>query len=239
MIERKHIHVVTIVAALATATAGQASAQQAAERIWHGGTILTMNDQAIRAEAVAESGGKIVAVGSRAVVLKLKGPNTELIDLKGRTMLPGFVDAHGHMFVGGVQALSANLLAPPDGDVKDIASLQKVVREWMAANDAAVKKVGLVIGFGYDNASLAEHRHPNRDDLDQISNDVPIMLWHQSGHMVAVNSKALELTGMTADTPDPAGGVIQRRSGCKEPNGVFEETAAMPVLMKLLSRVGP
>ena len=226
-------------AAACLALAAPVSAQQTADRIWSGGPILTMNDAAMRAEAVAEKSGKIVAVGTAAEVMKLKEAGTQVIDLAGRTMLPGFVDAHGHMFVGGVQALSANLLAPPDGDVGDIASLQKVVRDWIAANDAAVKKVGLILGFGYDNASLAEHRHPNRDDLDQISKDIPILLWHQSGHMVAVNSKALELTGMTADTPDPAGGVIQRRSGSKEPNGVFEETAAMPVLMKLLSRVGP
>ena len=229
----------TALAAAYLALAAPAFAQETADRIWSGGPILTMNDAGMRAEAVAEKGGKIVAVGTAAEVLKLKGSDTQVIDLAGRAMLPGFVDAHGHMFVGGVQALSANLLAPPDGDVRDIASLQKVVRDWMAANDAAVKKVGLILGFGYDNASLAEHRHPNRDDLDQISKDIPILLWHQSGHMVAVNSKALELTGMTAETPDPAGGVIQRRPGSKEPNGVFEETAAMPVLMKLLSRVGP
>jgi len=225
-------------AAACLALVGPVAAQETADRIWSGGPIITMNDKAMHAEAVAERGGKIVAVGSKARVMKLKGSNTQVIDLKGRAMLPGFVDAHGHMFVGGVQALSANLLAPPDGDVKDIASLQKVVREWMAANDAAVEKVGLILGFGYDNASLAEHRHPNRDDLDQISRDIPVMLWHQSGHMVAVNSKALEATGMTAETPDPQGGVIQRRKGSKEPNGVFEETAAMPVIMKLLGRTG-
>jgi len=215
------------------------AAQEIADRIWSGGTIITMNDKAMRVEAVAERGGRIVAVGMKADVMKLRGSTTEMIDLKGRTMLPGFVDAHGHMMVGGVQALSANLLAPPDGDVKDIASLQKVVREWMATNAAAVRKVDLVLGFGYDNATLAEHRHPTRDDLDQISKDTPILLWHQSGHIVAVNSKAIEIVGTTADTPDPQGGVIRRRKDSKEPNGVYEETAAMPVLMKLVGRVGP
>jgi hypothetical protein len=227
-----------VATAAVLASALPAWAQDAADRIWSGGPIITMNDKAMRAEAVAEKGGKIVAVGSKASVMKLRGPKTEMFDLKGRTMLPGFVDAHGHMMVGGIQALSANLLAPPDGNVKDIASLQKVAREWMAANEAAVKKVNLILGFGYDNATLAEHRHPTRDDLDQISKDVPIMLWHQSGHMVAVNSKALEISGMTADTPDPAGGVIRRRAGSKEPDGVFEETAMMPVLAKLLGSVG-
>ncbi len=123
-----------------------------------------MNDRAMRAEAVAEAGGRIVAVGSKASVMKLKGPSTQLIDLKGRALLPGFVDAHGHMMGGGVQALSANLLAPPDGNVKDMASLQATLREWMAVNDAAVKKVNLVIGFGYDNvdAGRAAPSDPRR-----------------------------------------------------------------------------
>ena len=98
--------------------------------------------------------------------MKLSGPATQQIDLKGRTMLPGFVDAHGHVMGGGVQALSANLLAPPDGKVKDIASLQQTLRDWMAANEAAVRKVDLVVGFGYDHATLAEQRHPTRLELE-------------------------------------------------------------------------
>ena len=214
------------------------SAQETADRIWFGGPILTMNDKAMRAGAVAERGGRIVAVGSKASVMKLKGPNTQMIDLKGRAMLPGFVDAHGHVMAGGLQALAANLLAPPDGNVKDIASLQQTLRDWIAANNAAVKKVNLIVGFGYDNATLAEHRHPTRDDLDPISKDVPILLVHQSGHIVAVNSKALEIGGISAETPDPAGGMIRRRSGGKEPDGVLEETAAFPLLGKLLAQVG-
>jgi predicted amidohydrolase YtcJ len=214
-------------------------AQPAADRIWSGGPILTMNDGAMRAEAVAEAGGKIIAVGRKAEVMKRRGPTTQLIDLKGRTMLPGFVDAHGHVMMGGLQALSANLLAPPDGEVRDIASLQQAVRQWMAANAAAVSKVNLIVGFGYDNATLAEQRHPTRDELDRISRDVPILLVHQSGHIIAVNSKAIEVAGITADTPDPQGGVIVRRPGSREPNGVFEELAAFPVVMKLLGQVGP
>jgi predicted amidohydrolase YtcJ len=212
---------------------------QTADRIWSGGPILTMNDKAMRAEAVAEAGGKIVAVGSKASVMKLKGPNTQMIDLKGRALLPGFVDAHGHVVVGGLQALSANLLAPPDGEVKDIPSLQQTLREWMKANDAAVKKVDLAIGFGYDSASLKELRHPTREELDAVSTEVPIMIVHQSGHMGVLNSKGLELAGITADTPDPEGGKIHRRAGSKEPAGLIEETAFFPVAVKMLTRVGP
>jgi predicted amidohydrolase YtcJ len=224
------------------ATPGICSAQSAdnlAEQIWFGGPILTMNDNAMRAEAVAVANGRILAVGSKADVLKTRGSGTRVIDLKGRALLPGFVDAHGHMMVGGIQALSANLLAPPDGTVTDIASLQNVVRTFASKNGEAVKRAGIIIGFGYDNASLKEKRHPNRDDLDAISKEMPVLMWHQSGHMVAVNSKALQIIGTTAETPNPEGGVIQRREGSQEPNGVFEETAAAPVLMKLLAPVGP
>lgn len=159
-----------------------------ADTIYHGGSILTIDDAHPRAEAVAVKDGRIIAVGKKEDVLKTQSDATKLVDLGGKTMLPGFVDPHGHVFAGGIQALSANLLAPPDGDVKDIASLQQTLRDWMAANKEAVDKIQLVVGFGYDNSQLAELRHPTREDLDSISKDIPILLVHQSAHLVAVNS---------------------------------------------------
>lgn len=215
-----------------------AGAAEIADVIYHNGSILTIDDIHPRAEAVAVKDGKILSVGKKDEVFKAKGDATKLVDLDGRTMLPGFVDAHGHVMGGGLQALSANIMAPPDGDVKDISSLQTVLRAWIAKNEAAVKKIGLVVGFGYDNAQLAEQRHPTRDDLDAVSTEVPIILIHQSGHLIAVNSKGLEVGAITAKTPNPAGGVIQRGEDAKEPNGVLEETAAFPLLIKLLGRVG-
>ncbi len=218
--------------------AASASAKEVADKIWMGGTILTMNDAGMRADAVAMRDGKIVAIGKKADVMKLKGSKTRVLDLAGRTLLPGFVDAHGHVLFGGLQALSANVLAPPDGKVSDMASLKASVREWMAANAEAVKKTNLVIGFGYDPATLAEQRHPTREDLDAISKELPVILVHQSGHLFAVNSRALEIAGITAATADPQGGVIRRGKDGKEPNGVLEETAGFPVLFKLLAQVG-
>jgi predicted amidohydrolase YtcJ len=220
-------------------TAVSAAMAQPADRIWSGGPILTMNDKAMRAQAIAEAGGKIVAVGSKAQVMKLKGPNTQVIDLQGQTLLPGFVDAHGHLVLGGMQALSANLLAPPDGNVTDIPSLLQTVRDWVDANKESVAKTKLIIGFGYDPATLKEQRHPTRDELDTISTDYAVMLVHQSGHFGAVNSKALEVAGYTAATPDPAGGVIRRREGSQEPNGVLEELAFAGLAFKLLPSIGP
>ena len=216
-----------------------AGAQETADRIWFGGTILTMDDAAMRAEAVAEKEGRVLAVGSKVDVMAFKGLDTEVVDLGRRTMLPGFVDAHGHVFMGGLQAMSANLLAPPDGDVTDIASLQQTLRDWAAVNAESVETSRLIVGFGYDNAQLAELRHPTRDDLDAVSRDVPILVIHQSGHLAALNSKALEVVGYDARTEDPAGGVIRRREAGREPDGVLEETAFFSAAVKLMGNVGP
>jgi predicted amidohydrolase YtcJ len=160
-----------------------------------------------------------------------------MFDLRGRAMLPGFVDSHGHVVMGGLQALSANLLAPPDGEVTDIASLQASLSAWAEENAEIVDQVNMIIGFGYDNAQLAEVRHPTREDLEAVSTEVPIMIVHQSGHLGVANSKALEMAGIDASTENPAGGVIQRRPD-GEPNGVLEEYAFFTVLVPMLSELG-
>lgn len=227
----------TLLVALCGLTFSSAFAQKA-DTIYQNGSILTIDDARPKAEAVAVKDGRILAVGSKDDVFKTKGADTKFIDLSGKTMLPGFVDAHGHVFMGGVQALSANMLAPPDGEVKDIPSLIQALKDWTSANQKPVDKIQLIVGFGYDNAMLAELRHPTREDLDQVSKDVPVLIIHQSGHLFAVNSKALEVCGVTALIPNPAGGVIRRGDDGKEPNGVLEETAGFPVIMKLLSRAG-
>lgn len=215
-----------------------ASTQQVADSIWSGGPILTMNDKAMRAEAVAVADGKILAVGKRSEVMKLKGSGTQMVDLKGQTLVPGFVDAHGHIVVGGLQALSANLLAAPDGKVVDIASLQQTLRDWVEKNTAAVEKVKLIVGFGYDNAQLKEIRHPTKEELDEVSRDIPVLIVHQSGHLATVNSAMLKAMGYDANSKDPAGGVIQRKPGTTEPNGTLEETALFSALPVVLGRIG-
>ena len=106
---------------------GSALAEDVADTIYSGGPIITINDAAPRAEAVAVKDGRIIAAGKQSDINALRGESTQVFDLQGRTMLPGFVDSHGHVVFGGLQALSANLLAPPDGGVTDIASLQKVL----------------------------------------------------------------------------------------------------------------
>jgi predicted amidohydrolase YtcJ len=230
-----------LIVSISLATLAQAApfsvAAQDADRIWSGGPVITMNDAAMRAEAVAEKDGRILGVGTEEEVMKLRGRNTQVIDLAGRTMLPGFVDAHGHMFLGGMQALSANMLPPPDGEVSDIAKLQQTLRDWAEENPETVDSIDLIVGFGYDNAQLQEQRHPTRDDLDEVSTDVPVVVIHQSAHLASLNSKALELVGFDASTEDPQGGVIQRREGSREPNGVLEETAWGAAVPSLFGKI--
>lgn len=216
-----------------------ASAAEVADKIWLGGPILTMNDAAMRAEAVAVKDGLILAVGSKSDVMATKGEKTEVIDLGGRALIPGFVDAHGHVMMGGLQALAANMLAPPDGKVTDIAGLQQTLKDWAEANKDLVSKAKLILGFGYDQSQLKELRAPTKEELDAISTEYPVVVVHQSGHFGALNSKALELVGYTSETKDPQGGVIQRKPGTSEPNGVLEETAWISTLPKLLGNIGP
>jgi hypothetical protein len=217
---------------------GDLLASDTADTIYRGGPILTMDDAAPRAEAVAVRDGRILAVGTSDEVDEFRGAATRTVELDGRALLPGFVDSHGHVVMGGLQAMSANLLAPPDGEVKDIASLQQTLRDWMEKNADVVESTNLIVGFGYDQAQLAELRAPNRDDLDRVSSEVPIVVIHQSGHFGALNSKALAQAGITAQSEDPPGGVIRRQAN-GEPDGVLEENAFLGALVKLRGVLEP
>jgi predicted amidohydrolase YtcJ len=209
--------------------------QPAADAIYAGGAIITMNDAAPRAEALAIKDGRIIAVGSKAEVEKLRAAGTVTVDLAGKALLPGFIDGHGHVFTTGIQAASANLLPAPDGEGNSIAKIQDLLRDY--AKTEASRKFNLILGFGYDDAQLAERRHPTRQDLDEVSKDVPVLLIHQSCHLGVMNTKALELAGLTADSKDPQGGVIRREADGKTPNGVLEETAFMASAMAIFPKL--
>ncbi len=151
---------------IATATLLAATpllALEYADIIYTGGPVLTMSDAAPRAEAVAVSDGRVLAVGAQADVMRHQGKSTDMVDLAGRTLIPGFVDAHGHVFLVGIQARSANLLPAPDGEVNDITTLQRVLQQWYGDESGVFQSAGLIIGFGYDDSQLAGQRHPTRD----------------------------------------------------------------------------
>jgi hypothetical protein len=183
------------------------------------------------AEALAVKDERILAVGTKSDVRRFQGNGTKLINLGGKTMLPGFIDGHGHIVDYTLRGDSPDLSPPPVSDVSSIEQLVAKMKLAIATNPPAPGKIAL--GLGYDDSLLAEKRHPTRVDLDRISKDVPIMVSHVSGHIVAANSKALELAKITKNTPDPMGGVFQRDAKSGEPNGVCEEQAGqifMPFL---------
>ena len=213
------------------------AATETVDTLYVGGPIVTINDAQPTAEAVLVRGGRIVAVGARGdVESQAKGP-IATVDLKGRTLLPGFVDPHGHVVMVGLQALAANLLPAPDGDGNSIPALQWILRDWIGANEKIIERYGFIIGFGYDDSQLAEQRHPTRADLDAVSSDVPILIVHQSGHLGVLNSKALEAAGVTKGTPNPPGGAFRREADTEIPNGVCEEAAFFASAGKLLGRL--
>jgi predicted amidohydrolase YtcJ len=213
------------------------AASGAADLIYSGGPIVTINDAQPTAEAVAVRAGRILAVGTRQQAEATRGPGTRMVDLQGRTLLPGFVDPHGHVVMVGLQAVGANMLAAPDGEANDIPAVIRILREWVQRNESAVRRYNLIFGFGYDDSQLREGRHPTRDDLDQVSTEVPVLIIHTSSHLAAANSKALEVAGITAATPDPVGGVFRRRGGSREPDGVMEENALIAAAGPLLGRL--
>lgn len=217
-------------------SAGTDAPAAAASRatVYSGGPILTMaGDTPAYVDAVVVKAGRIAFVGRKVDAVTQAGATATHVDLAGRTMLPGFIDAHGHVSAVGLQAIAANLLPPPDGTNASIAALQATVKAWMDSSDVPTR-FGVIVGFGYDDSQLKEQRHPTRDELDAISTDLPIYVIHQSGHLGAANSKALELAGITAASVDPQGGVIRRRAGSTEPDGVLEEMAHYGVLLKVV-----
>lgn len=202
--------------------------------LYTGGPIITMEgDAAETVEAMVVRDGRIVAMGADAAMAKTAGKKAKRVDLKGRTLLPGFIDAHGHMGFVGMNAGMVQLQPPPVGNVDSIASLQTALRQWIAAGKAK----GAVIGNGFDDSQLAEKRFPTRHDLDAVSSQLPIAVIHVSGHFASLNTPMLKLVGIGAETPNPPGGVIRREADGKMPDGVLEETAMMGAL-KILTPPG-
>ena len=196
-------------------------AQSSADLIFVGDNIITMDDNV--ASAVAVIGDRISAVGSREEILAMRGETTQFVDLGARALLPGFIDAHGHF--GGVATYSAllDLSSPPVGAMENIDDIVAAIRNWIEVNN--VPAGDLVYGVGYDDSLLVELRHPNRDDLDRASTTHPIVIRHVSGHLSSANSLALANYNIGVNTENPAGGIVRRRLGTNEPDGVMEETA--------------
>ncbi len=217
-------------AGAACSALGTLAAAAPAERIIRGGPIVTVHAAQPTADAVAIAGGRIVAVGSEAEVMRHKGPATEVTDLAGKTLVPGFIDGHSH-FCALVDVQTQALCAsPPAGPCTTVADVIAQLKKIQTRRNLGPGK--FVMGFGYDPDLLAEKRAPTKQELDAAFPDNPVILVHVSGHGAMLNSKALAAYSITAATPTPPGGVIGREPGSNEPNGLVFETAFMPIFEK-------
>ncbi len=185
------------------------------------GHVLTMDREHPRASAVAMRMGRVVYVGDDAGVKAAAAPGSAEIDLAGRTATPGLNDAHAHPMSVGFALLDLDL--SPEKHAA-IADLQGLVRDAVQARPAGT----WIMGRGYDDARLAEGRHPTRADLDEMAPDHPVILIRMCHHIGAANSMALRLAGVTRETPDPDGGIFDRDEH-GEPTGVLREAALTAV----------
>jgi predicted amidohydrolase YtcJ len=185
-----------------------------ADLIINSANVLTMDPAMPSASAIAVRGQHILAVGNDEDVLNLKGANTEVVDGRGLTVTPGFIDAHSHPLLAN-EGISANV------NLRRITDVQKA----LAAQAAKTPPGHWVLGSMYDDTKFEERRPLTRWDIDEAVPDHPVYVAHRGGHTAVVNSKAIEMAGVTIDTPDPVGGRFFREDG--QLTGKIAEPSAM------------
>ncbi len=182
------------------------------------GNVITMDKKKPKAQAVLVVGDKIYKVGSDVEIKSLIDEDTEEIDLEGKTLVPGFVDCHAHPMSFGQALMAVNCRTPP------IISIKEIAHKIQEAVDKKAEEQW-IIGRGYDDFKLIEKRHPNRWDLDKAAPNNPVVITRMCGHVIVVNSRALELAGISNDSKDPEGGQIDRDTETNEPIGVLRGNA--------------
>ncbi len=212
--------------------AAPAAAQDAT--LYRGGTIITMDgDSPHMVEAVVAKDGRIAFAGDEQAARAAAGKDAAIRDLKGATMLPGFVDAHSHFAIAMQMADGLDLWDKTLPPVTDIASLQGVIRDYIARK--AIPRDGWVIVWQYDHEKLAEKRHITRAELDAVAADRKIVVLHQSLHALVANSAALAAAKLTDASEPPPGGMMLRDAdghlnGVLLEKSTFLMLAAMPQL---------
>jgi predicted amidohydrolase YtcJ len=194
--------------------------------IFTNGKINTLNNAGTTCAAVGVRHGHITALGTEAEVRNQAGTKPEVVDLKGAVMFPGFMEAHNHLPMYGYLTEGIDL-AP--GNVKKLDDVLGLVKK----ETQKVRSGTWIKGSRYAEYFLAEKRHPTRNDLDQVSPGHPVILFHTSLHACVLNSLALKEIGITRDTPDPQGGIIEKDPESGEPSGVLHDQAMMDVFNKL------
>ncbi len=204
--------------------------------LYFNGEILTMQTEKPEyVEAVVVKGDKIVFTGSQK---EAEGNfvNAKKIDLDGKTMLPGFIDPHSHFGMVSNSIGQVDLNPEPIGDVATIPDIVEKIKAYKIDNK--IPDGEWIFGWGYDDGQLKEQRHPTKSEIDAVLPNNPVYLQHTSGHMGVANSLALNKMNVSADTPNPDGGNIERMPNSKEPNGLVQETAMYPFVGNMLQILG-
>jgi len=199
-------------------------------RVFINGNIITMDSHNTIVEAVLVRDGRIVKTGTTEEIKSLIDNQESVIDLEGKTMLPGFIDAHGHFPGSGIFTLGVNINSPPIGEMTNIPQILSALK----TKAEGMEKGKWILGWGIDDTLLDEKRMIDRYELDDVSSDHPIYISHISGHIGVANSLALEKAGFNAETPNPAGGIIRKDPNTGIPNGILEEEAAFALTQMAL-----
>jgi predicted amidohydrolase YtcJ len=195
-----------------------------ADTLYTGGDILTMRGpEPETVEALVVKDGRILFVGPLAEAKAQVGPATSTVNLNGKTLLPGFIDTHGHFVYFGKNLVDADLFG-----CADVADLLARMKQQVERTPPGA----WIVGFGYQPRQMKENRTPTIEELDGVAADRPVMIVDSSGHLGAGNSKVFEVAGITADTPDPTGGSFARQADGKSLAGPMEETALNAVRSK-------
>ena len=200
------------------------SPQPVADRVFVGGAVYSVDSARSRAQAVAVREGRIAAIGSEDEVSVWIGPETQVLDLEGGMLLPGFHDAHIHPLLAGLGALEC-----PLNGLVSVEALREAIRGCLAEG---TRRGGWLVGGGWAVSLFPEGNAP-RGLLDELAPDVPVALTDENGHALWVNGEALARAGIDRDTPDPPGGVIERDPQTGAASGTLRETAMDAVLERI------
>jgi hypothetical protein len=199
------------------------------QTVYFGGDILTMEgDLPTYVEAVVVREGVIIYAGAKADAMKRFENKADFVDLKGKAMLPGFLDAHSHYINSLWVANQCQLYAPPSGPGADIASIVNTLKKF--AKDQNIKDGEMIMGYGYDDTVMPDGKLLNRDILDEAFPNNPVRIDHVSMHGCVLNSLGMKKYGINKETKTAPGGVIVRKPGTQEPYGLIMETAFLPIM---------
>jgi len=186
-----------------------------ADLILFNANVITMDSTCPTAQLIAIQDNRIIAVGKDDDLREFQRRNTKTIECRGKTVLPGFIDAHCHLHALAENYVTLNL--DPRHNVRSISDVQTKIK----TSSQQLPSGTWIRGRGYNEFYLAEKRHPNRWDLDQVTSTHPIKLTHRTGRAHVLNSLALKMVGISNETPDPLDGLIDRDIKTGEPTGVL------------------